>query len=62
MEECADQSGNGSVTTLSSVRGYPWVFAIASVRALVCVCVCVCVGGGSRVSRMCVCARVRVCA
>ena len=43
VEECADQSGNESVTTLSSVRGYPWVFAIASVCALVRVCVCVCV-------------------
>ena len=56
-EECADQSGNGSVTALSSVRGYPWVIAIASVCALVCVC-----GAGvSRVSRMCVCVCVRVC-
>ena len=65
VEECADQSGNGSVTALSSVRGYPWVIAIAFVCALPCVCV----GGWgfACVSYVCVCVRacvwvlVRVC-
>ena len=70
-EECADQSGNGSVTALSSVRGYPWVIAIAFVCALPCVCVggwgfacvsyvCVCAPACVWV-HMRVCVRVRVC-